>query len=626
MIKKGSNFFEDHIEKVVFVLVGLICVWLLITHVFLTTNAVKYDNKVFGPGDIDDYVDGQAKRVDEKLNLQPQPAKPYNSRTGDFNSLIASAVTGDYAGIYMPQPSNSSGKTGVKKAYAVPGIGMPQEPAAEHIRAVAYVPSVEISEQNQYGLNNSQLSDIDFVTVEAKFDVAQMYKNFKESFAGDDIPEEWRDSSLVSPVLAAVELQRQQMLSDGNWGNWEVVPKTRVEPRRKTFEVIEDISKLPPGGLKVRMLQFRSPDMKVNLLQPKVYSIASPREEWFPPSLHRKFLKYQAEIEVQEKQKVMAAKIVEQTKATQEQQRTRMAGRVSRQTGTGGDEEEGSGDASYVAPKAAAASKTRSDRFSEKQKLDKIQEAAKPGLSGGTSKIMDEYTKIMITAATDLASMREPLVIWAHDDTVELNKSYRYRMRLGVFNPIAGTDQFYEKDQELKNKVVLWSRFSDVTESVSIPGMMYFFPNDAKETAKIVTVQVARYVLGYWYSKNFTVQPGEVIGKKSEPESRPEFAALPAGMLPAVVDYSTGAVLVDIVPVNDWSGGKTIRDRHYFDMLYSLDGKTINRVPVKQNYWAEELKIKYEDVKRLEKQPREPLRSFGSRMTERGVSGGDEEE
>jgi hypothetical protein len=84
------------------------------------------------------------------------------------------------------------------------------------------------------------------------------------------------------------------------------------------------------------------------------------------------------------------------------------------------------------------------------------------------------------------------------------------------------------------------------------------------------------------------------------------------------VDYTTGAVLVDIVPVNDWSGGNNLHNRRFFDVLYSFDGKDIERLPIKTRYWTEALQSKFNEIKRYEKEPKEPLRSWGGRPGERG--------
>ena len=136
--------------------------------------------------------------------------------------------------------------------------------------------------------------------------------------------------------------------------------------------------------------------------------------------------------------------------------------------------------------------------------------------------VYDEFDKIRLTGRTLLEKMREPLVFWAHDDTVEPRKHYRYRIRLGVFNPVAGTDQLSEQDISRKNEVVLWSEFSDVTDPVEIPGRLYFFAKHIREPANVVTVQVSKYLLGYWHSEDFKVSQGEVIGNVVETEIEPQ--------------------------------------------------------------------------------------------------------
>ena len=205
-------------------------------------------------------------------------------------------------------------------------------------------------------------------------------------------------------------------------------------------------------------------------------------------------------------------------------------------------------------------------------------------------------------------------MFWAHDDTVEPRKSYRYRMRLGVFNPIAGTNQFIEQDKSLKNKVILWSEFSDATGTVDIPGTLYFFPREIQEAAKTVTVTACRYVLGYWYCKDFMVKAGETIGNVVglEPlESQEQLT------VPEQIDYTTGAVLIDVAQVDDWSGGTNPYKRQYYNMLYSFDGKDIERLPIKTRYWAEALQSKFNEIKRAEKEPKEPLRGWGGRPSQR---------
>jgi hypothetical protein len=137
-----------------------------------------------------------------------------------------------------------------------------------------------------------------------------------------------------------------------------------------------------------------------------------------------------------------------------------------------------------------------------------------------------------------------------------------------------------------------------------------------KNAARIVTVDVARYKLGHWYIKDFAVKPGEDIGKVAEfePAGEKTRPLMPLLSVLETIDYTTGAVLVDVVPVNDWSGGRNMYARHYYDMLYSLDRVGIEHIPVSMRYWDEELRIKLNEITRSQKEPKEPLRAWDSKL------------
>jgi len=684
MSKKGNNFFEEHIEKIVLAVVGLVCVILFFTRVLFSPNVVIYENEKFSPGKIDDYIltSKQVADLGEKLDRESE-SKLYNPSFDDFNDRLVSAISEIDISVPWPLPIHSSMDFSRRK-YVIPEIGEVNEATIEYIRAVAYVPAVEINEEVVYDKAVREVNDIDFVTVEAKFDVKGLYERFYASFAGSDVQEEqWRDPCLAKPVFAAVQLQRQEVLADGGWSDWEIVPRTRIDHRKKMFEVIEDVAKLPPGGMKVRLLQFDDRVVRIDLLQPKAYRIASAREEWFPPSLHKKFLQLLREKEMEEKRAAIeAAKEAKKEEREQEferrregqgiggtEPRRRLGGRRYEDIegrdelfagGTSARERrprtrrsERLGDSREVSPRR----RERRDELEREKELLRLARSREVSRTTSIDGVYKEFNGILITMRTDLARMREPLMFWAHDDTVESEKRYRYRIRLGVFNPVAGTNQFSEESIGFKNKVVLWSEFSDITEVVEIPGRLYFFARDIQnEAAKIVTVQVSRYVLGYWNSKDFAVEQGEVIGKvvESETTSGTKYRATTSGTkyrataseffeeraaayegyseeelramgigndiigrtVPETIDYTTGAVLVDVIAVNDWSGAKNLHPRHYFDMLYTFDGMNIERMPIRTRYWAKDVLIKFNEIKKSERAPREPFRPWGSKVIE----------
>ena len=645
MIKIGS-FFEEHIEKVVFGIVGLVCFWLLITRVLFSPNVLEYNNEKFSPGAIDKYIKRQAKELEEKLNGLPDPAGPFKSQLPVFVDMFNSPIKNIDLSVVPSQPQIS--KTGPKRSYRLPQIGSIGGAEIEHIRAVFYVPIGEIMEAGTRSQAEYEPNDVDFVTVESSIDAVGLYERFHESFAGDDLKERWRDPCLARPIFAAVQLQRQELGDDGNWSVWQEVPRIKIEARAELFEVIENVSDLPAGGLAVRLLQYGEKDVQMALLQPEAYQIASANEQWFPPVLHEKFLEIQEAQAKQERREALEAEKEEREQGRDDRRggggrlgdtRTRSSGYGSGTSGLSGvaDSLYSSGGTRTRSTRGSdsritgRSSDGRSRRRSESDEyIDREREllARKKELSMGPTidEVYDEFNQIMITPMTDL-SKASPLAFWAHDDTADPGKSYRYRIRLGVFNPIAGTEQFDSQYVSRKDDVILWSEFSQVTEVVSIPGRMYFFAKGIQEAAKTVTVQVSKLVLGSWYSKDFPVKQGEVIGGIVESETkkptsiggigglRPSYRLEDDVREPEVIDYDTGAVMVDVVAVNDWLVGSKMRERRYFDMLYSFDGAIIEHMPVKNSYWASDLQAAYNEIRKLQSEPREEFRPFGSSGT-----------
>jgi len=686
---KILRFLEEHVEKIVLGIVALVCIWPFVMYVVISPNTVKYDGKTFAPGAIDAYIKKQAKSLEAKLDEPPASPNVYEPKLNEYRNLVASAIKGVDFSISPPVPeSNPQGGIIVRK-YNLPAVGTVDDVLVGHIRAVVYEPISEVGMERPYSSTESEPNDLDFVTVQGSFDIAGLYGRFNEGFAGPSVKAEWRDPCNAEPVFAAVQLQRQEVTDDGLWSEWQDVPRTRIDPYRELFTVIEDARSLPPGGLMVRMLQYKNRDIQTGLLQPAPYQIASANEEWFPPTLYEEYKDVQAARAAAERRKALEAQ--KEEKAQEDS-----SGRRRSATGTGRDtlggvvsgiggttsslygggrdsrgrtaspsgRRSGTGGTGLATDGGRYGSRNRSSRTRGREDTTYQDSTGPYSSSTGTSQTatgptMDEVyaqlDEISVTPMTDLRRLGT-LAFWAHDDTVEAGKIYRYRLRLGVFNPVAGKSQVGKLDETRKDAVILWSDFSGATDVVDIPRRLYFFAKGmAKEETKEVTVQVSKFVLGYWYSEDFNVKNGEAIGdfvqrevEKKRPSaagagSRPLAAGtgsrpspggpggrpspydslyMPTGYAteqapePDSVDYDTGAVVVDVVVVDDWSGEKTMRERRYYDMLYSYDGANIEHMPVGEKYWPGELQAVRSDISAAQKEPRAPLRAWS------GAAGG----
>jgi len=700
-MNKIVSFLEEHVEKIVLVIVGLVCIYLMITRVIFSPNQVSYGDAKYSPAAIDEQVYKEAQLLSDKVTPSPEGLEPYQSKLTEFVALLDSSISDIDVSIW-PQVPYAVDETirGPGGKYRLPRIGAVGEVEVEHIRAAAYVPTGVITPENTYSKAPTEPNDIDLITVEAKFDIRDLYERFKQCFV-DDVEQQYSDPCLAKPIFAAVQLQRQELGENASWSDWVNIPRSKIDHYGELFESVEDAGILPPGRLKVWKLQFDDWQLQMDLLQPEAYAMASAKEEWYPPVIHRKFLDIQRKENIEDARKAREDEQKNNDRSDSRRSRTSaFGGTTGRAGGRAGGRISGAGgggmDGLYGGV-GGDTSRRRSGRSGSSRAGAPSLEGGQGGLTSrrrrGTTRgrpteqgigglgaegymmgglpgdrltrrgpsmydVYEELDKIQLTSRTLLEKMKEPLVFWAHDDTVEPRKHYRYRIRLGVFNPIAGTNKLSEQDISRKDEVVLWSEFSDVTEPVEIPGRLYFFAKHIREPANVVTVQVSKYINGYWHSEDFKVSQGEVIGSVVETEieterqrselgygrgvnprlgagrgmTDPRMSSLSSfgrpdekSVVPDSIDYTTGAVMVDAVPVNDWAGDKNLATRRYYDMLYSMDGTDIEHMPVRTSYWAKDLQDWYGKISVLENVTKEPFKAKKSGRSARpGRLGGDE--
>lgn len=687
LIAKIGRFCENHVEKIVLVVVAPVCAYLFFTKVIFSPNAVLYDGKMLNPGRIDEYVAQKAGELRDALaddkaapgqgtytSLITGPIEPNNPVVADvfvdrltprsFMSLFEDPLSFMGASAPTVRPTRSAG--GPK--YALPPVGPVTDVKVNHIRAAAYVPVAPVTAQTSYARTENEPNDIDLVTVEAKFNVAELYRQFHAYFDGTEVEKPaWRDPCLAVPKFAAVQLQRQVQSEGGAWGDWMAVPRSRIEQQRELFTPIERVEDLPPGGVRVRLMQLDSRPVTMALLQPEAYQIASAEEDWFPPSFYDKFKTLQRKVELdQRRQEREERKNEQESAATTGGRRddargtgrdNRLGGATARRDGrTGGDGLYGGGD--RRSDRSTRTRGTGTDTTTTGRTRGRRDTTADTGLydardpygrgEDGTRVVSTDeayldFAEALMTYTTDLAKLTEPLLFWAFDDTAEPGKTYRYRIRLGVLNPVAGTDQLIERDMDKKDQVILWSGFSGVTPAVSIPKRLYFFAKDVQDRTKAATVEVARYALGYWYTQDFQVRPGEVIGREMEPpkkkdedkkslsrlmtvritgsEGRGAASIDPRAMefqtlepvdptTPQMVDYGTNIMLVDLVETSDLGTPPNLRPRPYYDMLYSGDGVTIEHMPVSQKNWPKDLVVTYQGIVAERTKEHQDFRAF----------------
>jgi len=644
MMKKQSNFIESHIEKAALLLGVLGALYIVYAFVLSNVEKVPFNGQSFNPGQLDIYIAEQSDKLQSQLEREPVLKPAYIPQSEVFLAKMSSVLDKNL-NVFWPVPS--AVEIAVDKKYHTPVVGDINDVSVERITATAYVPKVAITPENVGAEDSYEPNDLDLVTVQGSFDLGSLIDSFQECFAGKGVPEGWRDKGLARPVFAGVQLQRQRLdENDGEWSQWEDIPRLRIDPKRDIYKIIDDVNELPMGGVTVQIAKLGDQQTQANMLQPESYRIASAGENWLPPVLHEKFLAVRREKEAQEHREAMVterdAKTAEEherasDRATARSERTAASSRstttapTGRMTGGGAGGRGGGGGAVARGPGGSAVARgagrptgaerntlrntSRTDRDTRTETT--TTEQKKNVKTTVTEATINEELKKMLLRGKDLGSLHEMITFWAHDDAVEPGASYHYRIRIGVFNPVAGTGQVQAEDAASNSKVILWSDFSEETDIVDIPKRLYFFPVNVQEAAKAVEVQVCKYVMGYWYSEQFMVKRGDIIGKtaKVETNEKNKTADVTDMKLPETIDYTTGAIVVDVVAMNDWFGDKALQPRQYFDVLFSFDGMRVERLSAKQMNWPEDLRLKYSELKSLEKKTKEPLRDWNSAST-----------
>lgn len=698
ILEKLGAFFEAHVEKLVLGIVLIICGVVLMKWVVFSPNLKEYDGQRFSPTAIDEHISrAYAPEIEARLNAPPQAGDevamgPWNNPIDPNDPIrlgIRGALDRGFAGLLensipfvnaqraVPLPLNvGTGHggprpdEGERRMYSLPVVGDVWEVKAGHIRAAAYVPTVALTEDVTYEQSKPEPNDVDLVTVQAEFNAASLHRRFYDSFLGDEIREEWRDEELAKPVFGAVNLQRQEKRPDGTWSDWEDVPRIAIENRRQLFAIYEEVDDLPTGGMQVRLLQLGREDVQADLLQPSGYSMASAYEEWYPPVLHREYtaaydkmrkkeLREEREAEMERRGIGRRGRDGDNTN-TRSRDRNRGGGATAdlgyggaggntRRRGARGRGRPGQDSAGYGGEYGmgnerggrSRGARGRTPRPSDGM-MDDMYGGYGMGLMTeptGVDKVLQKYNDILITPGKDIAEETN-LLFWAHDDTVQPGKTYRYRIRIGVLNPVAGKNYLADEYLGYRNKALLWSEFSSDSEEVSIPGRAYFFAKSYREDADIMKVEVAKYLWGYWRSETFDVKPGEIIGHvvetRSEDEDRlnammsPEMMDGAYGMMPSMtdeitvdpeeIDYSTNAVFIGTSKSPAWTGDSRLREQVLYRMLYTEDGTTISRSPVSSINWNADLRAIQSLIAREKGRKREDFKSFKAPTKNRGMN------
>ena len=268
--------------------------------------------------------------------------------------------------------------------------------------------------------------------------------------------------------------------------------------------------------------------------------------------------------------------------------------------GRGGDKKDPNGDPGFGSSgqgkKGSAVSATdqrrrlnltlKLDRLkTEIQRLQSEFEALNPAAAAAMAGLDDESLQI-IDVATD-----DEMLVWTHDLGVVPGASYRYRCRVLLYNPLfARSRQLLKAQQEFATAFTIESLTSDWSAPIEIKPPVEFYVVRATEDGGSmglgeIRIEMYRYFNGSRRSEQFTVQPGEQIGRSATVTQNGEVAT---------VDFSTDWYLVDVIADPAAVGGSGLdRDDDSTVVCRRIDGSEVRlRVPSRQIANPERVRLK----------------------------------
>ena len=588
------NFFELHLEKIVLA-VGILAAGVILALSFsggssksaseITAEAVSLAEKI--------------SRDQEDNAPADQIPPPYQDRAGHFIEVaplsVASVDRIALSPPYMPEIAIRE----VRQKISIPEI----PPLKNVVIDFDRIQTIVLKD------NQQQIEDTDFVTIEATLALAKIRQLFDQSFNNPDLTE---PIEFPQPIIAAVELERSQLLPDGSWGNWEKVKRLESDPMAKKNIPSDNIADFTTAEYEVLLETRSNPETQLFILQPEPYKPLS--GIWLTPS---------QKIEQQKLAKATAALPPTPPGIPGREART-PATRTDR--GTRGTTTRGVRGTSRETRTGVSPRGTRTppipDRGSPmapgrvESGAGRDMEMVAPGMMGPGMRPMEpglrgemgrggEFSPGFGDAArggfftpegyqqNENLLKKDEINLWAHDGDLNPDTIYRYRIKIGFFNPIAGKNWFTQEQQQLKDKIILWSSPVEPDKLVQIPPKTIFFPNSGSATAQTVRVDVYRWQNGRWHTKSFPITPGTTIGRLSKLTSDEKgLTTPPPNLADALIDFRTGATLLDVVPnTTHWCQiGSSFKNIITNDIIYRDADGLVKRLGVDNRCWPQAIK------------------------------------
>jgi hypothetical protein len=590
MARKGSiSFIELHLDKGVLGLAVLFAVFLAVRYLILEPNKVEFAGEKLGPSQLDDAL---VRRADD-LARAVQNAQPAKTPVEEYAKQLEDGVK---AGLFGVTDPNSPPLPEVLPVAAQFGTPLPVIEEGLEIDDVALVTplkpeaplamtGISLAYRRSPVLPTGTAStappadepedpeELSWVTVAAYFPLEEEQSQMADAgYAG------YR----AKPFVVGVDAQRQEMTASGEYSEWaDVVPgkaMPKIDLPRPEYNEKGELRNQAELDEEFDTIKRLQPIIE----QPTFYAVEA-GDQWNVPPLPGQ------ESAGSEEPNEPAAKPMPDKRPPAHPRGVAPRGAAPASGGKGGGgmppmggggKGGGAGAANPFAPapqqrpssprkviqqdlkdarkalrekewdraKQLASSilnksdANNSDRAQAEKILrdvDKAQNQTRPNVRNTQPGVP---TPTPVSFVTNPEVENEPAV-WFHDDSVEAGKTYRYRMRVNLWNRYVGRRASL-RDPTQADQTVLHGAWSDPTAPITVAPRQHFFVRGAAFNEPAANVDVFTWYKGNWIKEDFKVRVGDAIGEAKEvktPEVDDDGKPVKDN-----VDFSTGAIVLDL--------------------------------------------------------------------------------
>lgn len=621
MKAKNTNFFQQHVEKLIVGAGLLIAAVIVLLYVVGSPYAAEVNNQEMSPSDLTEQVAKQAQQLNMRLDSpeSPIPERGIPPYTQDFRRRADHRVAPAQYQIAFNRPGTDPRDVNVEgptDEWSIPRPPVPTEVvAATGVGVLGAFEDRRTADQFLQFARNQQPPDIRYVSVAGTFDLADWRKRLETS----SLPSQFYRG--IADFIAGTYLLRQELkpggdpANDADWTNATVVPAL---PTQAGFQ----------PSYEQQFLQEQA-DAALNFLKQNQERVARPAFPplgnngiWQPPGSrmltaedHERLRDLRGTMDRLTRQITQYEDRLErQAEAEARRQGRQVPQRQPRQPNFGDMGDPGDMGPTRPRPNPGAARQTRDqeqaaayqrwvadlqaaraeyieltggvDPAGQQQQQGQafdptmIDPYGPPGMYGPEGYGPDmygppgqypgeygppgQYPGAQPGRPDDPNAPKPGMIkVWAHDLTVEPGKTYRYKLLVAGVNPLFRQKRAPQEQVEQNfHKVALGPDKSELDQAEwTAPVRVYpereFFMLTGSQ--QTATIEVWRVYNGRWVNDEFPVQPGDPIGGTTRIKTD-------AGE--EVIDMKVDAVVVDLVEIGS-GGGMGSRDSR---MLYIEPG------------------------------------------------------